>query len=226
MGSRIETDPDRNHANETQHEVMLTSAFWILEHEVTQGEYHRVMGSKPSEHKLGDNYPVEMVTWNDAKEFCDRLTLLDRGQGRISSPQRYRLPTEAEWEYACRAGTTTAVYYNTGNRKDELDAIAWWKNNSVRRTQQVAGKTRNQFGLHDMIGNVSEWCADLSNSYPVDYQNSQELNPTGPTTGSYRVIRGGSFSSPQNELRAAYRSSLLPNKRSAAIGFRPVLAAE
>jgi formylglycine-generating enzyme required for sulfatase activity len=107
-----------------------------------------------------------------------------------------------------------------------LDAIAWWKNNSVRSTHPVAGKTKNKFGLHDMIGNVSEWCADLSNSYPVDYQNSQELNPTGPTTGSYRVIRGGSFSSPQNELRAAYRSSLLPNKRSAAIGFRPVLAAE
>jgi formylglycine-generating enzyme required for sulfatase activity len=147
MGSPL-SEADRD-SDEVQHTLTLTQGFWISDHETTQAEYQLVMGSNPSFRK-GESLPVETVSWNDAVAYCQKLTERERAGGRITAQQAYRLPTEAEWEYAVRAGTTGARY-------GELDAIAWHGGNSGNQTHPVKQKAANAWGLHDMMGNVSEW---------------------------------------------------------------------
>jgi formylglycine-generating enzyme required for sulfatase activity len=222
MGSTAATDNDRND-DETLHKVKLNQGFWLLDHEVTLQEYKDIRGSIPPAIYRGDDHPVQMVAWNAAADFCDKLTEKDRKAGRISLSQRYRLPTEAEWEYACRAGTTTAVYYNVGDRNKELDEIAWWDWNSDQETHPIKLKRPNSFGLYDMIGNVSEWCSDW---YDANYPSGDVTvtDPTGPPSGSFRVLRGGSWFSNAGYSRSAVRNKTSPLNRLNDLGFRPALS--
>ena len=216
MGSTPGTDPDR-FENEVWHEVKLSRGFWILDHEVTQREYKIVVGSNPSKYPE-DWEPVSNVTWFDAVEFCRLLTNMDRQKGVISATQAYRLPTEAEWEYAARAGTTGARYTVEGrNVADSLELIAWFTA-TPRGTHEVMLKHPNAWLLWDMLGNVSEWCSDWYEDYLTGL-----IDPTGPTSGSLRVNRGGSWGHDARFVRSASRLAQTANTRDDATGFRPVL---
>ena len=200
-------DEDGRDFDELQHEVRISEGFWMGKYEVTQGEWESVMGSNPSFYKdCGPRCPVEKVSWFDTEEFTQRLNGRESGKG-----YRYRLPTEAEWEYAARAGTTGARY-------GELGAIAWYDENSGDRTQPVGQKGANAWGLHDMLGNVYEWTADWYGGYP----SGLVTDPHGPSSGSDRVFRGGSWSGSARGVRSAYRNGHLPGDRSDIVGFRLV----
>jgi formylglycine-generating enzyme required for sulfatase activity len=139
--------------NERQFEVTLTRGFWMGKYEVTQVQYEQVMGTRPS-HLYGDQLPVDQVSWDDAAEFCRKLTEMERNAGRLSRGWEYRLPTEAQWEYACRAGTTTA--YCFGEDQEQLGDYAWYIENSSKHPHEVGGKKSQAWGLHDMHGNIWE----------------------------------------------------------------------
>ena len=188
-----------------QRDVTISQDFWMGKYEVTQGEWEAVTGENPSKFKdCGPRCPVENVSWADAQEFIRKLNERESGSG-----YRYRLPTEAEWEYAARAGTT-------GVRHGELDEIAWHWGNSDARTHPVGEKRANAWGLHDMLGNVGEWVADRYGAYP----SGAVTDPTGPSTGPYRVNRGGSWSHHAGLVRSADRSRDWPGHRFSSIGFR------
>jgi formylglycine-generating enzyme required for sulfatase activity len=196
------------------HDVTLTPAFYMGVYEVTQEQYERVMGKNPS-HFKGSNNPVEMVSWDDAVEFCRRLSALpeEKVAGRV-----YRLPTEAEWEYACRAGTDTA--YSFGDDENELGECAWSRDNSGSTTHPVGKKKPNAWGLYDMHGNVWEWCSDWYGDYP----SGSVTNPSGASSGSSRVYRGGSWGAYAGHCRSAYRDyGFTPDGRRNSLGFRLVL---
>ena len=189
MGSIKGTDPDRDF-DEVPHRVTLNRGFWLLDHEVTQREYDWIMRKNPSKFKGDAARPVEQVSWDDAVAFCQKLTDLDRSLKKIGLDQAYRLPTEAEWEYAARAGSTGARYTVDGlGPADSLNEIAWWVDNSDSKTHAVRGKKPNAWGLYDMLGNVWEWCSDWYGDYP----SGDVTDPKGPSSGSYRVFRGGSW---------------------------------
>jgi len=200
MGSPT-SEPDRDSGAEVQRMVTLTQGFWMSDHETTQAEYQLVVGSNPSNWK-GENLPVEEVSWNDAVAYCQNLTERERVAGRITAQQAYRLPTEAEWEYAARAGTTGARY-------GELDAIAWWIGNSDNKPHVVKGKQPNAWGLYDMLGNVWEWCS---------------IDPTVPWFGSVRGNRGGSWVHGANFCRSAQLAGYESTIHLHVLGFRPVLS--
>ena len=212
--------------NETPHEVTLTKPFKMGVHEVTQAQYEQVMGVNPSKFKGADN-PVETVSWYDAIAFCRRLSALptEKAAGNV-----YRLPTEAEWEYACRAGTNTK--YSFGDDASDLEQYAWYDENSGKETHAVGGKLPNAWGLYGMHGNVHEWCQDWYGDYP----SGSLTNPTGATSGSgvaqavgkavdsSRVVRGGSWDYAAVLCRSAYRFRLYPSYRNYRIGFRVCLS--
>jgi len=171
------------------------------------------MGSNPS-HFKGTDRPVENVSWAEAVEFCWKLTKMHQEAGAMPQGWSWRLPTEAEWEYAARAGTT-------GPRHGELDAIAWHTGNSGGKTHPVSQKAANAWGLYDMIGNVAEWCSDWYGDYPT----GSVTDPTGAaTSGSFRVFRGGSWYGDAGLARSAYRLGRVPGFRSNLLGFRPALS--
>ncbi|MGM0490864.1 MAG: formylglycine-generating enzyme family protein [Planctomycetota bacterium] len=193
-----------------QHKVQITKAFYLGVHEVTQRQYEEVMGEDQSRFE-GLSRPVERVSWEDAATFCKKLSDMANGEN-------YRLPTEAQWEYACRAGTTTR--YNSGNQLDPL--YAWFRENSYTQTHPVGEKEPNAWGLYDMHGNVGEWCADW---YDDEYYTRSPLqDPQGPATGSRRVMRGGSWLIEAARCRSARRSSEPWAKRYEYLGFRVALA--
>ncbi|MDE0867344.1 MAG: formylglycine-generating enzyme family protein [Rubripirellula sp.] len=197
-----------------RHEVTLTKPFKMGVHEVTQTQYEQVMGVNPSRFKFGAYYPVEKVSWDDALEFCRRLSDLpaEKAAGNV-----YRLPTEAEWEYACRAGTTTK--YSFGDDEADLGDYGWYSENSGRTTHPVGGKLPNAWGLYDMHGNAWEWCQDR-----WDYPSGAVTDPTGPSSGSDRVYRGGSWYYTAGYCRSAHRYRHDPWYRSSNIGFRVSLS--
>jgi len=194
------------------HEVCVDD-FYIGKYEVTQGQWQRIMGSNPSYFSsCGDNCPVEKVSWNDAQEFIRKLN--------NQSGKRYRLPTEAEWEYAARSGGKREKWSGTSD-ESSLGDYAWYNANSGSKTHPVGQKRPNGLGLHDMSGNVWEWCQDW---YGSDYYSSSGRdNPGGPSSGSYRVNRGGSWISPAAFTRAADRSGFNPDGRGSTLGFRLAL---
>ena len=210
MGSPV--GEEGREPDEVQHTVTLTQGYWLSDHEVTQAEYQSVVGSNPSNWK-GESLPVETVSWDDAVAYCTKLTERERAAGRITAQQAYRLPTEAEWEYAARAGTTGARY-------GELDAIGWWSGNSGNQTHPVKQKAPNAWGLHDMVGNVWEWCSDWYGDYPT----VAVTDPTGPSSGSGRVVRGGSWFNDAGRVRSAYRDGIVLGDRDVTVGFRPALS--
>jgi len=167
------------------------------------------MGKNPSNFNGNDNCPVESVSWHDTQEF---ITKLNQKDDKI-----YRLPTEAEWEYACRAGTST-IYY-TGNSVDDLDRAGWYSGNSGNKTHPVGEKETNAWGLYDMHGNVWEWCQDWYGDYP----SGSVTDPIGLPKGSFRVIRGGSWYSAAQSCRSASRPDFEPGIRLLILGFRLVL---
>jgi formylglycine-generating enzyme required for sulfatase activity len=210
MGSPL-SEADRN-IDEVQHTVTLTQGFWMGDHEVTQQDYQELIGSNPSSFK-GSNLPVESVSWNDAVEYCKKLTERERSAGRITAQQAYRLPTEAEWEYAARAESVET-------RPGELGPIAWWFGNSDSQTHVVKQKVANAWGLHDMLGNVWEWCSDVYWAYPT----VSVIDPTGPSSGPLRVSRGGSWNENTKNVRSAGRLRDIPTSRGSDLGFRCVLS--
>lgn len=202
--------------------VTLSNGFWIGCHEVTQAEYQTVMGVNPSGFTGDNTRPVEQVTWNNAVTFCNTLTASEKSLARLpASGWGYRLPTEAEWEYCCRAGARTTRYaYGDDRGLSALTNYAWYSTNSSSATHPVEQKFGNPWGLMDMHGNVWEWCQDWYGGYP----GGSAIDPQGPLTGTIRVIRGGSYALPYSSIRSANRSTLAPAASNNATGFRIVLS--
>ena len=209
--------------DEVQHEVILTRGYWLGKYEVTQAQYKAVMGTNPS-HFTGDNNPVDSVSWFDAKAFCEKLTASEKTAGRLPEGYEYTLPTEAQWEYACRAGTTTALSSgkNLSAKEEcpEMDEVGWYDHNCGQKTHPVGQKLPNAWGLYDMHGNLWEWCLDWESAYPTEAVS----DPTGPGTGRYRVIRGGSWYSWACSCQSALRFSYDSGKGDDDNGFRVALA--
>jgi len=204
MGSPA--DEKGREEEESRHRVKITRPFRMGVTEVTQAQWKAVMGQRRGGFD-GDNLPVEEVTWKDAVAFCEKLS---KQEGKT-----YRLPTEAEWEYACRAG---AMGRFSGGEK--LDELAWYDDNGEEKTHPVATKKPNAWGLYDMHGNVAEWCADF---YAAPYAAQAAGDPAGPAQGTSRVVRGGSWSSFERGCRCASRSNANPAHQMKTVGFRVVL---
>lgn len=204
MGSSNESDA-------TPHSVKLTQGFWLSQTEVTQAQWRALMGNDPSNFK-GDDLPLEQVSWND---ICGNEARTGGFLGKLNQLQanggRFDLPTEAQWEYACRAGTTD-------DDDGELGAKAWYSDNSDNKTHPVGQKQANAWGLKDMQGNVSEWCAD----WKADYPTSAVTDPTGPASGSDRVLRGHGWNDNANYCRVADRFNYNPYDSAFYVGFRVV----
>ncbi|MFO0878905.1 MAG: formylglycine-generating enzyme family protein [Gemmataceae bacterium] len=211
-----------------QHEVIITRPFYLGIHPVTQAQYLKVMGTNPARFQGaaggGPDHPVESVSWDDAQNLARWLSeMLSESQARRS----YRLPTEAEWEYACRAGSTTPFSFgNTlSGERASIDGNHPYgdapRTPSVPRTARVGSFPANHFGLYDMHGNVWEWCADWYDA--AYYPRAPRQDPPGPEVGLYRVLRGGSWRNQAATCRSAYRNALAPNQRQPFIGFRLVL---
>jgi len=203
MGSPA-SERDQSIQGRPVHTVRITRPFYVGKYEVTQEEWRKVMGSNPSVFK-GERKPVHYVSWNACQEFLSKA-----GDG-------LRLPTEAEWEYACRAGTTTAFSF-AGDASD-LGRYAWYKGNSARNVHPVGGKLPNPWGLYDMHGNVLEWCADWHDSHY--YSRSPRDDPQGPSSGSVRVLRGGALGDPPEHCRSFFRWAGRPDSGTDG-GFRVV----
>jgi formylglycine-generating enzyme required for sulfatase activity len=211
--------------DETQHQVTLSHGFYLGKHEVTQAQYQTIMNGNPSglnadpSQFKGSNRPVEKVSWNDAQIFLTRLNEMEQTAGRLPTGWKYVLPTEAQWEYACRAGTTTA--YSWGNDINSSRANYNWDGgatdgNDFKQTRDVGQYAANPWGFFDMHGNVWEWVSDWKANYP----GGAQTNPEGPASGSTRVNRGGSWNNGGSYLRSAKRNNYTPDGRVTGIGFR------
>ncbi len=185
------------------HKVIISRDFWMGKYEITQAQWKAVMGNNPSYFK-GDNLPVENVSWDDVQEFIRKLN-------NLQNDYEYRLPTEAEWEYAARSGTT-------GDYAGNLDSMAWYYKNSGSKTHVVRQKQPNDFGLYDMHGNIWEWTADWFGVY----SGATAVDPTGASLISHKMIRGGGWGYTAVFLRSANRSFGSPSGRGSGLGFRVV----
>jgi formylglycine-generating enzyme required for sulfatase activity len=215
MGSPAE-EPLRHKAEGPQRRVTLTKGYWLGKTEVTQGQYETIMGTNPSTFQAaGRDAPVERVSWLQAMAFCRTLTERERKAGRLPAGYHFTLPTEAQWEYACRAGTTD-------HYAGEPNAMTWWEGNSGETTHPVGLKQPNAWGFHDMSGNVLEWCLDWYGDYP----RSSQVDPSGPERGYYRIARGGSWRTDLRLGRSAARSGGSPGRLDYTLGFRLALVAD
>jgi len=235
------TEPGRKADEGLPHDVAIRGPFLIAATEISHTQYLKVMGTSPSKSALlaarAQNRPVEWVSWDEANDFCKKLTEMERGQPWARRGWAFRLPTEAEWEYAARGGTDTP--YAFGDQIIyEKQALFRWSDDDPRgmlasdrdpsnvpkdaRFALEVGTTEpNRFGLGDMHGNVAEWCLDW---YKPGYPDAAQDNPTGPPDGDKRVIRGGSFKSSATETRSAARAAARPTERRDDLGFRIVYA--
>jgi len=217
MGSNNDDDDDN------QIHSVTVSSFYIGKYEVTQKEWQAVMGSNPS-HFKGDNRPVEQISWYEAVAFCNKLSQKEgltkaytiNGKKITCNWQAngYRLPTEAEWEYVARGGKLSKGYTYSGS--DDLDEVGWYYRNSGNQTKEVGTKKANELGIYDMSGNVGEWCWDWYDSY----SSASQTNPKGAGSGSYRVLRGGSWYDYDNRCRVSHRNYNSPDRSNGDLGFR------
>ena len=189
--------------DEKLHSVIISKPFYIGQYEVTQSQYERIMGYNPSYFKGGNN-PVESVNWFKAKMFCIKLNFLYKNY--LPKGYRFDLPTEAQWEYACRAGTTTSL--NSGknitseiNACENFDEVGWYDYNSHRQAHPVGQKKPNAWGIYDMHGNIMEWC----NGFYGEYPKEEVIDPRGPNSGTYYISRGGCWNSDADRNRSASR---------------------
>ena len=212
------TDDKAYYDEQPAHKVIITKGYWLAETPTTQRLWQAVMGANPSRFQGDDLRPVENVSWHDSNEFIDILNSSLRSSSDSAKLGRFRLPTEAEWEYACRAGTTGK--YNVSG--ESLDNLGWYAKNSNKTTHAVGCKRANAWGLYDMHGNVYEWCADWYGDYP----NGTVTDPTGPSSGSSRVLRGGSWFFNARDCRSAFRNCSGPAIRYYNCGFRLLLTDE
>ncbi len=212
---------DKDEIDATPHEVVVSS-FFMDKHLVTQEQYQKVMGGNPSRWK-GDKNPVEQVRWSDAVRFCNKRSQLEGFQPCYDTntwqcsfgANGYRLPTEAEWEYACRAGTATAFFF--GDAPAKLGDYAWFDKNSGGHPRPVGQKQPNPWGLYDMCGNVWQWCHDF---YQVDYYSeAPRQDPRGPTAGETRVVRGGAWRFSAESCRSGYRYNENPGYADVCFGY-------
>lgn len=208
MGGTSEQSSDAYDDEEPTHSVTLSS-YYICKYEVTQALWRAVMGSNPSNFK-GNNLPVENVSWNDCQTFINRLNSY--------TGRNFRLPTEAEWEFAARGGNYSRHYKYSGS--NYISDVAWYDGNSGNRTHPIGTKQANELGLYDMSGNVYEWCSDWYGSYSSYSQN----DPTGPNSGSRRVLRGGSWDYIASFCRSSFRGYFTPGFRLNFLGLRLVLS--
>ena len=227
MGSP-DSDPVAERDEKPQHPVRISRPFYLGVNEVTQGEFRAVMGTNPSHFGESDDLPVEQVSWLAAVRFCIKLSerenrapfyRVDGTAVTVVGGGGYRLPTEAEWEYACRAGSTTRFPF--GEDAGTLGEYAWYRRNSEGKTHPVGRKLPNAWGLHDMVGNVLEWCDDWYGE--MYYASSPRSDPSGPPSASNRVDRGGSFTSIPRYCRSADRAGFAPGHRNDYLGLRLVL---
>jgi formylglycine-generating enzyme required for sulfatase activity len=229
-------------SDELQHNVTISRGFWMGRYLVTQRDYLAVVGEDPSSFTTNDYFgnpippdpsrPVEQVTWYDASNYCALRTQHEIAAGLIPANYAYRLPTESEWEYAARAGTTTAFYLGSGLHSGQANFDGRWEYDAVSgrsskpngiylgRTTPVGSYTANGWGLYDMIGNVYEWCQDWYGAYP----SGTVVDPQGPATGLYRMFRGGSWHYEARYCRPAFRSYAFPGQLDESFGLRVVLA--
>ena len=207
MGATSEQGSDAYYDERPVHDVTLGS-YYIGKTQVTQALWKAVMGSTLSYFK-GDDLPVECVSWNDCQKF---ITKLNRLTGK-----NFRLPTEAEWEFACRGGNKSKGYKYSGS--NNIADVAWYDENSVYQTYPVGTKAPNELGIYDMSGNVYEWCAD----WYSDYSSHAQTNPVGPTSGSSRMIRGGSWSDDARDCRSSNRYCNIPSGCCSDLGLRLAL---
>jgi len=219
MGSP-DTDSDRTDFETPQSKVTLNYGFWIGKHEVTQARYQDVTGGNPSSVTDDPELPVDSVTWKEASDYCALLTTRERQSGKLPAGFAYRLPTEAEWEFAARAGKATRFSFGDDLSYSMIDSYAWTTDNGDDASHPVGEKTANAFGLYDIYGNVFEWCQDWFGPYTPE----DKLNPKGSVSGTDRVYRGGSWASAPADSRAAARGGLAPESRLSSFGFRVVLA--
>ncbi len=193
-----------------EHQVVISKPYYMQVTEVTQGQWQKVMASNPSMFKAcGDDCPVENISWVDVQEFIRRIN-------QKEGVNKYRLPSEAEWEFACRAGSVTKDA--PGGKEDEFGDYAWYDANSDRKTHSVATKKPNAWGLYDMHGNVSEWCQDWYDDYP----EAVAIDPKGPSSGQHKVLRGGSWLGSTATLSSNFRGEDYAVVRCNDIGFRLV----
>ncbi|MBL62512.1 MAG: hypothetical protein CMI30_03785 [Opitutae bacterium] len=222
MGSPF-GEKGRDH-DENQHEVSLSKGFWLGKHPLTQRQWKAVMGTNPSRFK-GDDLPVQMVSWHDASKFCEKLTELAWEANSLPDNYFYHLPTEAQWEYACRANTTTTFSFGNSlwSRQANFDGNHPYGGSSTgpnaKEVMAVGCYNPNDWGFHDMHGNVWEWCHDWHSSFGSD----PTRDPAGPATGSKRILRGGSWVSHAVSLRSASRSRIEPLNKVSVLGFRVCL---
>ena len=212
MGSP--SSEDGRLVNEMEHQVTISSPYYMGVYEVTQKQYREVMHESPSVFK-GDDLPVESVTHDDVQRFIEKLNALP---SELAAGRKYSLPTEAQWEYACRAGSRASFYF--GDARSQLDDFAWFDENSGSKTHAVGQKKPNAWGLHDMHGNVWEWCLDWYGDYP----KGKVTDPMGPSTGISRVHRGGAWGNGAAVCRSANRYWFGPSSQDSALGFRLALS--
>lgn len=212
---------EKGDVDEKPHKVYI-NAFYMDKYLLTQEGYEKVTRENPARWKKEKN-PVEQVRWSDAAKYCNARSRLEGLQPCYDletwecdfDADGYRLPTEAEWEYACRAGTKTSYFF--GDKPNKLKNYAWFKENSGRRPRSIGKKLPNPWGLHDMYGNVFEWCNDF---YQVDYYDvSPEKNPRGPETGESKIVRGGCWNSNADKCRSSYRHNENPGYSDACFGY-------
>lgn len=208
MGSP-EDEPGREDNEGPRHRVLISRGFWMGKYEVTQAQWGIVMKSNPSHFPGLGQLPVEMVSWADCIKFIKKLNILVEGGG-------FCLPSEAEWEYTCRAGASARFYWGDDPDYSRIALHAWQSANSGRCTHPVGKLRGNSFGVYDMSGNVWEWC----NDWYADYSGEQTTDPSGPTSGKYRVLRGGSWYNPPQYARSAKRHKCTPGESYFSFGFR------
>ena len=218
MGCTAEQGSDCNSNENPQHSVTVSS-FNIGKYEVTQGQWVAIMGTAIWQQRdktdtdlpivgEGENYPMYYVSWNEVEEFISRLNSM--------TGKHYRLPTEAEWEYAARGGAQSRGYKYSGS--DNLDEVAWYDPNSEDSTHPVGTKNPNELGIYDMSGNVYEWCGD----WYGEYSSLEQTNPVGLSSGTHRIDRGAGWSAPAEKCRVAFRGRGIPDQRYMFLGFRLV----